>query len=164
MVAPAEPVLKTKMEDMGSLRGPRKPAGKSSGQLNSFEILKRAIPKEAGPSADVNKTLNQISSLVGLKMAQLIQIGNTVFIIFPKGGKTVELHIATVEPVSELSKRFSAVSKTLKQMGFNQVSAYAPSPAWGKILQQAKLPVKISKGNQKIGNKTQEMYQYMWSL
>jgi hypothetical protein len=164
MVTPAEPVLKTKMEDMGSLRGPRKPAGKTSSQLNSFEILKRYIPKEIGPTADVNKTLNQISSLIGLGLARIVQIGNTVFLIMPKGGQTVELHTASEEPMSELPKRLVALSKTLKQMGFKKAVSYAPSQHWIKIVQQSGLPIKVTQGKQKIGPNIKPMYQFMVDL
>ena len=46
MVTPAEPVLKTKMEDMGSLRGPRKPAAPK--QMRTAEIIKQSAEKELG--------------------------------------------------------------------------------------------------------------------
>jgi hypothetical protein len=163
MVTPAEPVLKTKMEDMGSLRAPRKTASGDK-QLTSFDILKQAIPREAGPNADVNKVLNQISSLIGLKMAQLVQVGNTVFLIVPKGGKTVEFHLSTIEPISELTKRLVTFSKTLKQMGFEQAVTYVPDKGWLKIAEQTGLPVKISQGAQKIGNDNRPVYQIMVEL
>ena len=163
MVTPAEPVLKQKSEDMGSLRGPRKSAG-GGGKMDAFEILKQSIPKELGPNADVNKTLNQISSLIGLKMMQLLQIGNTVFAIMPRGGGTAEVHIATVEPLQQLPDRIKVAMKSLKNMGFQRAASYVPSEGWVRVVQQTGLPVKVSKGAQKIAGQSKPMYQLMLDL
>ena len=61
MVTPAEPVLKTKMEDMGSIRGPRKP--KAEQQLRPTEIIKQSAAKEA-PGMNPDQVLGTLNALV----------------------------------------------------------------------------------------------------
>lgn len=163
MVAPAEPLLKGKTPDMGSFRAPKGGGGKPSG-MNAFEILKKSLEKEMGPNADINRTLNQISSLIGLKLAQLMQIGNTVFLVMPRGGQTAEIHLATVDPISALPERIKSGAKTLKNMGFKRAVAYVPDQGWIKVAQQTGLPIQTNQGTQTIGRDKKPMYQFILEL
>ena len=163
MVAPAEPALKGKAADMGSLR-PKKAKAPQSNKLNSLEIIQQSAQKEMGGQGDVNQIINGISVLVQMKKVQLLQIGNTVFTIMPKGGGTAELHTFTVESPEELVKRFQSAAKSIKNMGFNRVITYAESPAFVKIAQQTGLPVKIAQGLQMIGGQTKPTYQFVLDL
>lgn len=160
MVTPAEPVLKTKMEDMGSLRGPRKPAAPK--QMRTAEIIKKSAEKEIGGNAD--QIVNTLSQMVQQKKIQLLQIGNTVFSIIPKGGQTAEFHTFTVEDPEKLVDRFKAGANSLKQMGFKQAVTYSESPAFVKMAKQTGLPVQISQGHQTIGGQKKPVYQFMLSL
>ena len=163
MVVPAEPALKQKAQDMGSLRGPRKSAG-GGGKLNSLQIIQQSAQQEMGGKADVNQIINGISALVQMKKMQLIQIGDTVFTVMPKGGGVAEIHTFTVEDPQTLVKRYQAGAKSLKQMGFKQAVSYAESPAFVKIAQQTGLPVKVSQGHQTIGGQTKPTYQFTVDL
>ena len=160
MVTPAEPVLKTKMEDMGSLRGPRKPAAPK--QMRTAEIIKQSAEKELGGNAD--QIVNTLSQMVQQKKVQLLQIGNTVFSIIPKGGQTAEFHTFTVEDPEKLVDRFKAGANSLKEMGFKQAVTYSESPAFVKMAKQTGLPVQISQGQQTIGGQKKPVYQFMLSL
>jgi hypothetical protein len=160
MVTPAEPVLKTKMEDMGSIRGPRKPAAPK--QMRTAEIIKQSAEKELGGNAD--QIVNALSQMVQQKKVQLLQIGNTVFTIIPKGGQTAEFHTFTIEDPEKLVDRFKAGANSLKQMGFKQAVTYSESPAFVKMAKQTGLPVQISQGQQTIGGQNKPVYQFMLSL
>jgi hypothetical protein len=166
MVTPAEPVLKTKMEDMGSLRGPRKrsPDVAPSGNLGVMEIIQRSAKQEMGGKGDVNQVLNGLAALIKKKVVQLIHIGNTVFMIMPKSGGAVEFHVFTVESPQELTQRFQAGAKVLKQMGFKQAFSYSESPAFVKMAQQSGLPVKINQGQQTIRGQQKPTYQFVLDL
>ena len=160
MVTPAEPMLKTKMENMGSLRGPRKPVAPK--QMRTAEIIKQSAEKEIGGNAD--QIVNTLSQMVQQKKVQLLQIGNTVFSIIPKGGQTAEFHTFTVEDPEKLVDRFKAGANSLKQMGFKQAVTYSESPAFVKMAKQTGLPVQISQGHQTIGGQKKPVYQFMLSL
>jgi hypothetical protein len=153
-------MLKTKMEDMGSLRGPRKPSAPK--QMRTAEIIKQSAEKELGGNAD--QIVNTLSQMVQQKKVQLLQIGNTVFSIIPKGGQTAEFHTFTVEDPEKLVDRFKAGANSLKQMGFKQAVTYSESPAFVKMAKQTGLPVQISQGHQTIGGQKKPVYQFMLSL
>jgi len=166
MVTPAEPVLKTKMEDMGNLRGPRKPAAPKSGSqkiMQPAEIIKASAEKEA-PGQNPNQAIMMLSELVKRKAVQLVQLGNTLFIVMPKGGQTAEFHTATAENAKELVQRFKVLPQTLKQMGFKQAVSYSDHPIFVRMAKETGLPWKISKGMQKIQGQQKPVYQFMLDL
>ena len=160
MVTPAEPVLKTKMEDMGSLRGPRKPAAKKV--TPTPDIIRQSAEKETGGNAD--QIINALAALVQKGSIKLLRIGDTVFSIMPKQAGTVEFHTFTVEDPETLVKRFKAGVNSLKQMGYKKAVTYAESPAFVKIAQQSGLPVKISQGHQTISGQKKPTYQFILDL
>ena len=163
MVTPAEPVLKQKSEDMGSLRGPRKGGAKTQQQMRPVEIIKQSAQQES-PNMDPEQVVNIIGALVQRKAMQLVQIGNTVFSVMPKGGQTAEFHTFTVEDPQTLVQRFKAGANTLKQMGFKQAVTYSENPAFVKMAQQTGLPVKINQGQQTVGGQQKPVYQFMLEL
>ena len=161
MVTPAEPVLKTKMEDMGSIRGPRKP--KAEQQLRPTEIIKQSAAKEA-PGMNPDQVLGTLNALVQKGAVKLLQIGNTVFSVMPKGGQTAEFHTFTIESPEKLVDRFKAGANSLKQMGFKQAVTYSESPAFVKMAKDTGLPVKVTKGTQTISGQQKPVYQFMLDL
>ena len=116
MVTPAEPVLKTKMEDMGSLRGPRKPAAKKV--TPTPDIIRQSAEKETGGNAD--QIINALAALVQKGSIKLLRIGDTVFSIIPKQAGTVEFHIFTVEDPETLVKRFKASREQFEADGLQE--------------------------------------------
>ena len=163
MVAPAEPALKGKAPDMGSVR-PKKAKAPQSNKLNALEIIQQSAQQEMGGKGDVNQIINGLAALIQQGAMQLLQIGNTVFTIMPKGGGTAELHTFTVEAPETLVKRFQSAAKSIKSMGFNRVVTYAESPAFVKIAQQTGLPVKIAQGSQTISGQARPTYQFVLDL
>jgi len=163
MVTPAEPVLKTKMEDMGSIRGPRKPAASGGKKVTPTpDIIRQSAEKETGGNAD--QIINALAALVQKGSIKLLRIGDTVFSIMPKQAGTVEFHTFTVEDPETLVKRFKAGVNSLKQMGYKQAVTYAESPAFVKMAKQTGLPVQISQGHQTVGGQKKPVYQFMLSL
>lgn len=163
MVAPAEPVLKTKMEDMGSLRGPRKSKPKAAEQKRPVEIIKESVAKES-PQMNPDQVLNTLNALVQRGAVRLLQIGNTVFSIIPKGGQTAEFHTFTIESPEQLVERFKAGANSLKQMGFKQAVTYSESPAFVKMAKQTGLPVQVTHGSHTISGQKKPVYQFMLDL
>ena len=163
MVTPAEPLLKQKAQDMGSLRAPRGGKPKGQTQLRPTEIIKQSVAKEM-PGSNPDQIVTTLGALVQRGAVRLLQLGNTVFSIMPKGGNTAEFHTFTVESPEDLVARFKAGANSLKQMGFKQAVTYAESPAFVKMAQQTGLPVKISQGSQTIGGQKKPVYQFILDL
>jgi hypothetical protein len=74
----------------------------------------------------------------------LTQIGKTVFLLTPIAPYTLELHTSTIEDGKALVQRYVTAAKTAKQHGIKKIISYADSPAFVKLAQATKLPVKIT--------------------
>jgi len=177
MVTPAEPVLKTKMEDMGSLRGPRKPAPKTTGEsgpkhqpaapgsitqkrMHIIDIIKQSLQKEM-PGTNPNKGIEAIGKMVQKHEAVVIQLGNTVFLLKHLKPYTVELHTMSTEPASKIIERGRTfLTKTAPEMGIKKVISFSTSPALNKMVEQLGLPVKITQSQQMVGKKMVPAYKY----
>ena len=164
MVTPAEPVLKTKMEDMGSLRAPKTGGGKGAKGKDAFDILKEYFAKTYGSQINPDQFMDQFARIVQSGMIKLVQIGDTVFGIMPKPNGVAQFYIATVEPMSALPERIAAFNKTLKNMGFKQAVSYADTPEWDQIYKQAGVPVKTSRGNMSLFGSSMPKFQFSWEL
>jgi len=146
MVAPSQPFAgKAQPLDSG-VKAPKKAQGGGGGQkLNALQIIQASAKRELGPQMPVEQFMDKLAKMIQAKMVQLVQIGNTVFLIKPTQPQgTVEFHTFTVEPPESLTDRFKAGSNTLKQMGFKKAISYADSPAFVKIAQSTGLPVRIN--------------------
>jgi len=141
--------------------GPKKPPQQK--QVSSTQIIQKSVAKEQ-PGADVNRIMQTIAYMMQRKMVQLLQIGNTVFLLQPKEPGTVEFHTFTTEPIEDLVKRYQAGINTLKQMGFKKAVSYAQSPAFVKIAQQTGLPVQVSQSQTMIGGKMVPAYKFEVNL
>ena len=109
---------------MGKLREPKQAAGKV---LNSAEIITKIITDETGDKKAAQQCLSNVTRLVQAKKAQLVQLGQTVFLLntidnqgkpLPPG--TVTMFPFTVEP-EQAPERLKVLPNTLKQMGFNRL-------------------------------------------
>jgi hypothetical protein len=82
--------------------------------------------------------------------SQIIQIGNTVFLInkfnenkawYPVGEG--EVHIFVDESPRTMPERFAAFANTLRQMGYKKVNSFSISPAVIKMLERAKAKANV---------------------
>lgn len=141
---------------MGKLKMPKKA---ETAPMDTVEIIRQSAKNE-DPSVDVERIIQNLGYMVKTKMVQLLQIGNTVFLLKPQADGSVEFHTFTVESPSELVKRYKAGINSLKQMGFKKATSYATSPAFVKIAEQTGLPVRITQSQQIIGNKAVPAYKF----
>lgn len=132
-------------------------------QVSSAEIIQQSVAKEQ-PGADVNRIMQTIAYMMQTKMMQLLQIGNTVFLLKPLQDGTVEFHTFTIEPIDDLVKRYQAGINSLKEMGYKKAVSYAQSPAFVKIAQQTGLPVQVSQSQTMMGDKMVPSYKFEVSL
>jgi hypothetical protein len=141
---------------MGKLRQPKQGEMKL---LPSAEIIQRSADKEA-PGTDMTRFMQTLGYMVEKKMVQLLQIGNTVFMLKPQGDGSVEFHTFTIESPSDLVERYKAGINSLKEMGFKKAFSYATSPAFVKIAEQTGLPVRTSQTQTMQGNQMVPAYRF----
>jgi hypothetical protein len=104
--------------------------------------------------------MQTLGYMVEKKMVQLLQIGNTVFMLKPQGDGSVEFHTFTVESPSDLVERYKAGINSLKEMGFKKAFSYATSPAFVKIAEQTGLPVRTTQTQTMQGNQMVPAYRF----
>lgn len=132
-------------------------------QVSSTQIIQQSVAKEQ-PGADINRIMQTLAYMMQRKMIQLLQIGNTVFMLKPLADGTVEFHTFTIESIDDLVKRYQAGINTLKEMGFKKAVSYAQSPAFVKIAQQTGLPVQVSQSQTMMGDKMVPAYKFEVNL
>lgn len=152
-----DPVIKNPIKKKELLGfGRQKPQQSMQGPI---EIIRASAQKEQ-PGTDPEMLVRQIGTLVQRKAIQLLQIGNTVFMVRTVSPGTAEFHTFTIEPPEMLVDRYKAGKNSLKQMGYRKAISYAQSPAFSKIAQQTGLPVKVTQTQRMMGGKPVPMYQF----
>jgi hypothetical protein len=123
----AEPMIgKPEKVQMGKLKSPKQTAAPKV--MNSAEIITKVLTDEIGPR-EAKQFLTNVSRLVQAKQAQLVQLGQTVFLLnkidnqgkpLPPG--TVMMFPFTAEP-DQAPERIKVLPNTLKQMGFKRLTS-----------------------------------------
>jgi hypothetical protein len=135
--------------------------GGSQRQVSSAEIIQQSTQREA-PNQDMNRFMQTLGYMIQTKMVQLLQIGNTVFMLkpIPQQPGTVEFHTFTIESPQVLVQRYQAGLNSLRQMGYKKATTYATSPAFVRIAEQTGLPVKVTQSQQVMGDKAVPAYKF----
>lgn len=141
---------------MGKLRQPKQAENKL---MPSADIIQKSAENEA-PGTDMTRFMQTLGYMVEKKMVQLLQIGNTVFMLKPQGDGSVEFHTFTIESPSDLVDRYKAGINSLKEMGFKKAFSYATSPAFVKIAEQTGLPVRTSQTQTMQGDQMVPAYRF----
>lgn len=143
---------------MGKLKMPKQAQNEL---LPSAEIIQKSAEKEA-PGTDMTRFMQTLGYMVERKMVQLLQIGNTVFMLkpVPEQPGTVEFHTFTIESPQDLVKRFQAGINSLREMGFKKATSYATSPAFVKLAEQTGLPVRTTQSQTMQGDQMVPAYRF----
>lgn len=165
----AEPLIKQKDEGkkiLGAIKSSReKPEDAVAGdnvKLNAAQIIEMSAANEMpGKGQEI---MQGVAYMIQNGKAQLLQIGNTVFLLQTKEPGTVEFHTFTVEPSADLVDRFKAGINSLKQMGFKKAVSYAATPAFVKLAKQTGLPVQITQSQMMQGNQMVPAYKFEVSI
>jgi hypothetical protein len=158
----ADPMIgKAEKVQMGKIKAPKQEAvaQPQAKPMTSDDIIRQSAQKEM-PGSDVEGFMRKLVALVKTKKIQLLQIGNTVFLLQTKEPGTVEFHTFTIESPSDLVQRYKAGINSLKQMGFKKAYSYSTSPAFVKIAEQTGLPVRVTQSQQVIGDKAVPAYRF----
>ena len=109
---------------MGKLKSPKQAAAPKV--MNSAEIITKVLTEEMGPK-EAQQFLKNVAQMAKTKQAQLVQIGQTVFLLnridskgkpLPPG--TVLMFPFTAEP-NQAAERLKVLPNTLRQMGIKKI-------------------------------------------
>jgi len=90
----------------------------------TMEILIESAKREQ-PDVDVAKFIADMVTSIKANELFLLRLGNTVFVLRPLGGTSIEFHTATIEDPQALMERFHVAAKTLKDLGCTHVVSYS---------------------------------------
>ena len=164
MVASSGPLIQSKepKPQMGKLGSSAPKQGKESEKtkiMDSAQIILQFFTQQSGNRDQANKILNSIASKIKNKTIQLVQIGNTVFVVSPKPDKSAEFYSISIEP-KNLAKRIKALSNTLKQMGFLKMYSISVTPESETLSKETGLPIKRTQTQMMNGNRMVPAYRY----
>lgn len=118
-----------------------------SQQLQPYEILNRAFLKQV-PQKQAGAFTYAVTVMAKRGLVKPLQIGNTVFLLFPKGDGVFEFHMATEESVDRQAERFKALAKAAKSLGGRKLVSFFQDPVYNRVAQITGLPWKISMSQQ----------------
>lgn len=127
-------------------------------QQEILDILTRYWTKQTGSEEKAQVVLQKLADLLSQQGANLIHIGNTVFLMLVTGPGEVEIHTMTTDEDSiTLSKAFVELSKTLKGLGVKKAYTYSDDPKFDVIAKRTRLPIKKEQKKTRDG-KTATVY------
>ena len=137
--------------------------GEPAQRLPTFNIIRSVLSEELEP-AEVREFVNALTSNCKKRVCQLIQIGNTVFIVnyLNKDGqlmppRTVEFYPLSVEP-EQLASRLSVFPNTLKELGFHAAISYLDDLSDLEELRLTGVPMNITQEMVFDGGEMTPMY------
>ncbi len=121
-------------------------------QQEIMDILTRYWTKETGSAEKAQMMLQKLASLLSQDGANLIHIGNTVFLMIVTGKGEVEIHTMTADEDSvSLANSFRELAKTLKGLGVKKAYTYANDPRFEVVARRTRLPIKKQKQKSRDG-------------
>ena len=115
-------------------------------QQEIMDILTRYWVKETGSQEKAQMMLQKLAGLVQQEGANLIHIGNTMFLMMVTGKGEVEIHTMTAdEDTASLARAFRELAKTLKGLGVKRAYTYAEDPRFEIVAKRTRLPIKKEK-------------------
>lgn len=121
-------------------------------QQEIMDILTRYWTKETGSPEKAQMMLQKLASLLSQDGANLIHIGNTVFLMIVTGKGEVEIHTMTADEDSvSLANSFRELAKTLKGLGVKKAYTYANDPRFEVVAKRTRLPIKKQKQKSRDG-------------
>ena len=128
--------------------------------MNSLQVIQKAV----GGKVDADKFMRQLATLLRKPEYQLVQFGNTVFLMHKLDPQTVEVHTFSSETPQNLVKNYVGAAKMLKGKGFKKAVTYADSPGYVEIAKKTGLPVKVGQGQKVISGQAKPVYTFELEL
>lgn len=132
------------------------PAPKKNG-LSAVDIIRKdAISHGNNPDA----TIIAVDKILKDPHYNLVQIGNTVFLLRLVAPFTVEGHIFTADNMMGVVKNYVSLVEGLKQQGVKKAYTYSDEPRFKQFAERSGLPVKITQDMKQVGEKMKPVFVY----
>ena len=117
-------------------------------EYTSTEIIKKDLAR-GGFSKEEDKLLKGFVALINAKKAVLVRHNNTVFVGIRKEPGTLEVHMYTLDPMSQLPQAMKVAFDSVKKAGVKKLQSETTNPRLIKMLETLG-PVKTTKKGNKI--------------
>jgi len=149
---------------MDKIASPAPKKNEISGQgaeLDSVSIIRKdAIKQGLNP----DEILVKVNKLKQNPRVELVQFGNTVFLLQLVAPFTVEVHIFTSDNMMGVLQNYQKLADALKAQGIKKGYTYSDEPMFKKIVERSGMPVKITQTQKQIKGQMKPVYMYEMDL
>jgi hypothetical protein len=131
-------------------------------QIATQEIIRQDAQRNGFDPKQVLETVAKLK--LSNKNIQLIQMGNTVFLLLRTPPSTVEMHTFTIENPRQIVNHIGGLTKFLKKAGIKQGFSYSDDPIFKQLVERSGMPIVITQTTKQIGNQMKPVYQYTMDL
>jgi hypothetical protein len=117
-------------------------------EYTATEIIKKDLER-GGFSKEEDKFLKGLVILINQKKAVLVRHNNTVFVGIRKKPGVLEVHMYTLDPLSQLPQAMKVAFDSVKKAGVKKLESETTNPRLIKMLETLG-PVKTTKKGNKI--------------
>lgn len=129
--------------------------------LDPVTIIRKDAIKQG---LDPDRLLIQVGKLKQDPRMELIQYGNTLFMVKLVQPYIVEVHIFTADKMTDILKHFMDLAQGLKSQGVKKGYTYSDNPQFKQIVERSGMPVKIKQDTKSIGGQMKPVYVYEMDL
>lgn len=126
-------------------------------QVNPLPVILASAKKE-NPGLDQKKFVAQLAKLLKNPANKLLQVGNSVFLLFIKKPGVIEFHTFSTASPQELVQDAHQAIGAVKKAGAKHLYTFTSDPRLVKLVQSTGLPWKVSQSQQVIGNHASPAY------
>lgn len=136
---------------------PQQQPQQSQQQVNPLPVILASAKKE-NPGLDQNKFVAQLAKLLKNPANKLLQVGNSVFLLFIKKPGVIEFHTFSTASPQQLVQEAHQAIDAVKKAGAKHLYTFTNDPRLVKLVQSTGLPWKVSQSQQVIGNHASPAY------
>lgn len=108
-----------------------------------IDIMTRYFTKTTGSAGQARSMVGKVAGIVKQQGANLVHLGNTVFLVVVTGPGQVEVHTMTVEKDSaKLAKNFKELAAYLKNIGVTTAVSYSTDNKMDAVVRRTRLPIR----------------------
>jgi hypothetical protein len=107
-----------------------------------ISIMTKYFTKATGSEGQARRMVSRVAGVVKQQGANLVHLGNTVFLVMVTAPGQVEIHTMTMERDSgKLAKNFKDLAAYLKNIDVKTVTSYATDNKMDAVVKRTRLPV-----------------------
>lgn len=119
-------------------------------QVNPLPVILASAKKE-NPALDQKKFTAQLAKILKNPANKLLQVRNTVFLMFIKQPGVIEFHTFSTSSPQELLQDAKGAIEVVKRAGAKHLYTFTTDPKLVKLVQSTGLPWQVSQSQQSVG-------------